>query len=98
MLPNGFNARVVNTFYLLQGKFHAFITRGQTNTNDYQDLVFLITQYQMDMPQYSSHIDKAYRLKFLEKYVETNAGNTLFIEWMRQRLGLAEGQRQLAPS
>ncbi|KZM19279.1 uncharacterized protein EKO05_0005106 [Ascochyta rabiei] len=91
-LPNGFNARVVNTLYLLRGKFHAFITRGKTNTNDYQDLVFLISQYQMEMPQYNSHIDKAYRLAFLDKYAEMNSGNKAFIEWMRQKLGLAEGQ------
>ena len=93
-LPNGFNARVVNTFYLLRGKFHAFITRGQTNTNDYQDLVFLITKYETQMPQYNSYIDKAHRQAFLDKYAETNAGNQGFIEWMRWKLELTEGQEQ----
>lgn len=44
-LSNGFHARVVNIYYLLRGKFHAFMTRGQTHANDYQDLVFLITKY-----------------------------------------------------
>jgi hypothetical protein len=80
----------VNTFYLLRGKFHAFITRGQTNQNDYQDLVFLITTYSADMSRSSSYIDKAYRLAFLHKYAEMNTGNQNFIKWMRDTLGLME--------
>ena len=88
---------MVNTLYLFRGKFHAFTTRGQTNTNDYQDLVFLITKYPTEMSQYSSHIVKAYRQAFLDKYAERNVGNKDYIEWMRQTLGLAEGQWQGAP-
>ncbi|KAF2818210.1 hypothetical protein CC86DRAFT_169784 [Ophiobolus disseminans] len=87
-LPNGIKAVVVNTFYLLRGKFHAFNTRGDTNTNDYQDLVFLITKYPKVMSQHGRDIEEAYRLAFLRKYAETNAANQNFIEWMRQTLGL----------
>jgi hypothetical protein len=96
-LPNGFNATVVNTFFLFQGKFHAFNTRGQTNTNDYQDLVFLITKYPADMLQYNNYIDRAYRQAFLDSYAKMNAANQGFVEWMKQELGLAEGGSQAAP-
>ena len=87
-LFNGSNARVVNTFYLLRGKFHAFSARGQTSSNDYQDLVFLITQYPMDMARYSSHIDEVYRRALLRRWAEMNAGNPSVVEWMRNTLGL----------
>ncbi|KAF2757514.1 hypothetical protein EJ05DRAFT_511313 [Pseudovirgaria hyperparasitica] len=94
ILPNGFNARVINIFFLLRGKFNAFVTRGHTSTNDYEDLVFLITRYPMVIPQYSSYIDKEYRLKFLEKFTASNAGNEGLLRLMKQRLGLVEGNNK----
>jgi hypothetical protein len=74
--------------------------RGQTSTNDYQDLVFLITKYHPYVNNYSSRINKEHRLAFLQKYAETNAQNTEVVKWMRQILGLVEdeeGSRQQQP-
>jgi predicted nucleotidyltransferase len=97
-LPNGFNATVVNTYYLFQGKFHAFMTRGSTNTNDYQDLVFLITKYFTEMSQYNSNIDIKHRQAFLAQYAAKNAANQGVVDWMRQTLGLAAVQQQSSQS
>ena len=91
-LTNGFAARVINTEYLLRGKFHAFTTRGQTNDNDYQDLNFLIPNYYTEVPTYVNNIDKEQRLAFFRKYFENNAQNTSAVAWMKQVLALQEEQ------
>lgn len=95
---NGFTTRVINIAYLLQGKFNAFTQRGNMNTNDYQDLAFLINKYEAYVQKYNNYINKEHRLVFFRKYAQVYGEHEDETKRMRQTLGLVESSMQQQPS